>query len=63
MVILQMGGISPYENADEFGRFSRFIQHASTPTLITHGDKDYRVPVEQGIVTTRLTTPWNPSEP
>ena len=49
--ILQMGGISPYENAEEFGRYSprKFIQQAKTPTLITHGDKDYRVPVEQGI--------------
>ena len=28
---------------------SRFVNHFKTPTLVIHGEKDYRVPLEQGL--------------
>ena len=46
-----MGGKDPYSEYDEFTRYSprRHIHQVNTPTLITHGDTDYRVPVGQSL--------------
>jgi dipeptidyl aminopeptidase/acylaminoacyl peptidase len=49
--ILQMGGIDPYLDPIEYSKHSprQHIHQTRTPTLITHGDKDYRVPVDQSL--------------
>jgi dipeptidyl aminopeptidase/acylaminoacyl peptidase len=43
-----MGG-NPYENLDNYKRFSpiEFAKNFKTPMLILHGEQDYRVPLEQ----------------
>ncbi|KAI9009563.1 S9C family peptidase [Gaertneriomyces semiglobifer] len=42
---------TPYENADLYKKFdpSEFVQEWATPTLIIHGEKDYRLPVTEGL--------------
>jgi dipeptidyl aminopeptidase/acylaminoacyl peptidase len=44
-------GASPWTDPVQVDRFSpsHFAPSFKTPTLITHGEKDYRVPVTQGI--------------
>jgi len=44
-------GASPWEDPERIDRYSpsRFAKHFKTPTLILHGELDYRVPVTQGI--------------
>ncbi len=44
-------GASPWQDPERVDRYSpsRFAEHFKTPTLILHGEKDYRVPVTQGI--------------
>ncbi len=44
-------GASPWQDPERIDRYSpsRFAEHFETPTLILHGEKDYRVPVTQGI--------------
>ena len=44
-------GNAPWTDPVELDRWSpsRFSPKFATPTLITHGEKDYRVPVTQGI--------------
>ncbi len=44
-------GASPWQDPERIDRYSpsRFAEHFQTPTLILHGEKDYRVPVTQGI--------------
>ena len=40
----------PWENPDMYERWSpsNFVKEFKTPTLVTHGELDYRVPVSQG---------------
>ncbi len=44
-------GASPWQDPQRIDRYSpsRFAENFETPTLILHGEKDYRVPVTQGI--------------
>ncbi|MCP3961449.1 MAG: S9 family peptidase [bacterium] len=44
-------GARPWEDPERIDRYSpsRFAENFETPTLILHGEKDYRVPVTQGI--------------
>jgi dipeptidyl aminopeptidase/acylaminoacyl peptidase len=44
-------GGSPWEHPDSYARFSphRYAANFSTPTLVIHGEKDYRVPVTEGM--------------
>ncbi|MBK9171310.1 MAG: S9 family peptidase [Bryobacterales bacterium] len=48
--IWEFGGM-PWEQPEIYDRFSpsRHIQNFKTPTLVIHGDLDYRVPVGQGL--------------
>ncbi len=44
-------GATPWEDPARIDRWSpnRFAAHFKTPTLVLHGEKDFRVPVTQGI--------------
>ncbi|CAM2070647.1 S9 family peptidase [Sulfidibacter corallicola] len=44
-------GAAPWEDPERIDRYSpsRFAKNFSTPTLIIHGEKDYRVPYTQGL--------------
>jgi len=44
-------GAEPWEDPDRIDLWSpsRFAEHFNTPTLILHGERDYRVPYTQGI--------------
>lgn len=44
-------GATPWEDPDRIDRYtpSRFAAGFDTPTLILHGEKDYRVPVQHGL--------------
>lgn len=46
----EMGG-PPWSSSPVYDRHSpsRFVQNCTTPTLIVHNDKDYRVPIDQGL--------------
>jgi dipeptidyl aminopeptidase/acylaminoacyl peptidase len=48
---LEMGGENPYLDARHFDRFApmRYIHQWRTPTLITHGERDYRCPVSEAL--------------
>ena len=48
--LLEMGG-DPYQDVQAFDRYSpaRFVQHWKSPTLIIHGERDYRCPVGEGL--------------
>ena len=41
----------PWKNRAQYEKFSpsRFVSQCTTPTLIIHNDRDYRVPIEQGL--------------
>ncbi len=41
----------PWENQEMYGKWSpaTFVKYFNTPTLVIHGQQDYRVPVEQGM--------------
>ncbi len=43
----------PWERPESYARWSpsQFVARWRTPTLVTHGEKDYRVPVSQGLST------------
>ncbi len=45
-------GLYPSEDPDEFDRYSphRFVDSWNAPTLIIHGEKDYRVPISEGLM-------------
>ena len=45
-----LGG-PPWKDRTQYEKFSphRFITQCTTPTLIVHNDRDYRVPVDQGL--------------
>ncbi len=44
-------GCTPYSDPLAHARYSpqSRVQHWTTPTLITHGEKDYRCPIDQGL--------------
>jgi dipeptidyl aminopeptidase/acylaminoacyl peptidase len=44
-------GAAPWEDPDRIDLWSpsRYAKHFNTPTLILHGEKDYRVPYTQGL--------------
>jgi dipeptidyl aminopeptidase/acylaminoacyl peptidase len=46
----EFGG-TPWENPDDYTRWSpsEFVANFRTPTLVIHGELDYRVPVGQGL--------------
>jgi dipeptidyl aminopeptidase/acylaminoacyl peptidase len=48
---LEMGGEDPYADAQRFDRFApiRHIARWRTPTLITHGERDYRCPIGEAL--------------
>jgi dipeptidyl aminopeptidase/acylaminoacyl peptidase len=47
----ELGG-GPFADPVEFERYSphRFVERWKTPTLIIHGEKDYRVPVSEALI-------------
>jgi len=48
---LEMGGENPYADPDGYDRFApiRHISKWKTPTLIVHGELDYRCPIGEGL--------------
>jgi dipeptidyl aminopeptidase/acylaminoacyl peptidase len=48
---LEMGGENPYADRERFDRYAPIshITNWKTPTLIIHGEKDYRCPVNEGL--------------
>jgi dipeptidyl aminopeptidase/acylaminoacyl peptidase len=48
---LEMGGEDPYADMPRFDRYApiRFIKNWKTPTLIIHGELDYRCPIGEGL--------------
>ncbi len=49
--VLEMGGTSPYAERDLFDTYSprTGIANWKSPTLIIHGEKDYRCPIGEGL--------------
>jgi len=49
---LEMGGENPYQNQDSFDRYApwKYLPNWKTPTLIIHGEKDYRCPVSEALM-------------
>jgi dipeptidyl aminopeptidase/acylaminoacyl peptidase len=49
---LEMGGENPYANPESFDRYSpwRFLSRWKTPTLVIHGELDYRCPIGEGLM-------------
>lgn len=45
-------GANPYENPEAYDTYSphKFVSTWKTPTLIIHGEKDYRVPVSEALM-------------
>ena len=45
-------GFSPYDRLDEYDKYSphRHVGRWKTPTLIIHGEKDYRVPISEALM-------------
>jgi dipeptidyl aminopeptidase/acylaminoacyl peptidase len=48
---LEMGGEDPYADMPAYDRFApiRYIKQWKTPTLIIHGELDYRCPIGEGL--------------
>jgi dipeptidyl aminopeptidase/acylaminoacyl peptidase len=48
---VEMGGEDPYRDPERFDRFApiRYIRQWRTPTLITHGERDYRCPIGEAL--------------
>jgi dipeptidyl aminopeptidase/acylaminoacyl peptidase len=48
---LEMGGEDPYADQEQFDRYApiRFVKNWKTPTLIIHGEHDYRCPINEGL--------------
>src|ERR1700674_310055 len=48
---LEMGGEDPYADPQHFDRYApiRYVKQWKTPTLIIHGEKDYRCPINEGL--------------
>lgn len=49
--VLQQGGTSPYTERAAFDRYSprEYLADWKSPTLVIHGDRDYRVPVGESL--------------
>ncbi len=49
--ILEMGGVDPYTDRAGFDRYSprEYVAGWTTPTLVIHGDRDYRCPVGESL--------------
>jgi dipeptidyl aminopeptidase/acylaminoacyl peptidase len=49
---LEMGGEDPYRNPESFDRYApwRQVDKWRTPTLIIHGERDYRCPVSEALM-------------
>ena len=49
---LEMGGENPYANPERFDRYApwRYITRWKTPTLIIHGELDYRCPISEALM-------------
>ena len=49
--VVEMGGIDPWRDADTFAKYSprEGVANWTSPTLIIHGEKDYRCPVGEGL--------------
>ena len=49
---LEMGGENPYADPERFDRYAplRHIEGWRTPTLIIHGERDYRCTVSEGLI-------------
>ena len=48
---LEMGGEDPYADQAHFDRYApvKYIKQWRTPTLIIHGERDYRCPISEGL--------------
>ena len=48
---IEMGGEDPYADPARFERYApvRYIKQWKTPTLIIHGERDYRCPISEGL--------------
>ena len=48
---LRMGGQTPWGDLQEYDRYSahRFVARWRTPTLVIHGERDYRVPIGEAL--------------
>jgi len=48
--LLEMGG-NPYQDVQAFDSYSpaRFVQNWKSPTLVIHGERDYRCPIGEGL--------------
>jgi dipeptidyl aminopeptidase/acylaminoacyl peptidase len=48
---LEMGGEDPYQDQTRFDRYApvRHVRNWKTPTLVIHGEKDYRCPISEGL--------------
>jgi dipeptidyl aminopeptidase/acylaminoacyl peptidase len=48
---LEMGGEDPYQDPPHFDRYApvKHIRNWKTPTLIIHGELDYRCPISEGL--------------
>ncbi len=48
---LEMGGENPFENQTRFDRYApvQHVRNWKTPTLIIHGELDYRCPIGEGL--------------
>jgi dipeptidyl aminopeptidase/acylaminoacyl peptidase len=46
----EFGG-APWESPEQYEKWSphRFAKNFATPTLVVHGELDYRVPLDQGL--------------
>jgi dipeptidyl aminopeptidase/acylaminoacyl peptidase len=49
---LEMGGENPYANPESFDRYApwRYLRQWKTPTLVIHGELDYRCPIGEGLM-------------
>lgn len=48
---LEMGGEDPFADQPKFDRFApvKYVKNWKTPTLIIHGEHDYRCPISEGL--------------
>lgn len=48
---LEMGGEDPYADPERYERYApiRFVKNWKTPTLVIHGERDYRCPLGEGL--------------
>jgi dipeptidyl aminopeptidase/acylaminoacyl peptidase len=48
---LRMGGMTPWNDPGEYDLYSahRYVERWRTPTLVIHGERDYRVPIGEAL--------------